>query len=138
MYNLFLDDKRHPYDCINYMSMRLPSKHVAKYSQEKWVIVKDYQQFVEYIKLHGLPDIVSFDHDLADEHYAGYITHAQDWEDYYLNDSREMTGYDAAKWLCEYCTENNKKLPIYFIHTMNNVGHKNIQSYLNNYEKHNR
>ena len=35
---------------------------------EGWEIVRNYDDFVKWIEENGLPDIVSFDHDLAEVH----------------------------------------------------------------------
>jgi hypothetical protein len=81
-----------------------------------------------------MPELISLDHDLDDAHYSGEISH-QDWEDYYLIDDREMTGYDCAKWLVDYCESTGKELPEFYVHSMNKVGTENIQKYLDNYKK---
>jgi len=36
---------------------------------EGWDIVRTYDDFVSWITKNGLPDEVSFDHDLAEIHY---------------------------------------------------------------------
>ena len=59
-----------------------------------WVIVRSYNEFISHIKQYGLPEFISFDHDLADEHYAG--------ENY--KNFKEKTGLDCARWLLVYCT----------------------------------
>lgn len=128
-YNLFLDDFRHPYDAF------LITQHVS-YSREKWVIVRNYNQFIKHIKKNGLPEIVSFDHDLGDEHYD--ICHNTDLtlNEYYLTNDREMTGYDCAKWLINYCIENKKELPeTILIHSANPAGKQNIKSLFDSYIK---
>ena len=84
-----------------------------------------------------MPELISFDHDLADEHYNTDAMY--DSEDAYnkLYDSfREKTGYECAKWLIDYCLDNKKKLPTFMVHSMNPVGKKNITDLLNNYRKH--
>lgn len=131
-YKLFLDDYRHPTQCLNYMHRRIGNKY-SIYAQE-WVVVQNYNEFVDYIRVHGMPELISFDHDLSDEHYSGEIGH-QDWEDYYRMEGREMTGYDCAKWLVDYCESTAKQLPEFYVHSMNQVGTENIQSYLDNYKK---
>lgn len=132
-YKLFLDDFRKPIQCVNYMYRRIGNKNPV-YLQE-WVVVKNYDEFVDYITIHGMPELISFDHDLSDAHYSGEISNATDWEDYYLLSDREMTGYDCAKWLVDYCETNNKPLPEFYVHSMNSVGTQNIQRYLDNYKK---
>jgi len=46
-----------------------------------------------------------------------------------------MTGYDCAKWLCEYCWTNGVPIPRWNVHSANTVGRDNIESLLKHYEK---
>ena len=62
---LFLDDIRIPKDAIGLV----PDKYNQFYFSNDWEIVTNYDDFVEYIELNGVPKFVSFDHDLADFHY---------------------------------------------------------------------
>lgn len=135
-YKLFLDDYRVPIDCVPYMHTRI-GKENPIYLEKDWVVVKSYTQFTKHIKKNGLPLIVSFDHDLSDAHYSGELSNKLDWEDYYNYPDREMTGYDCAKWLVQYCIDTKQPLPKYFIHSMNLVGCENIESYFKSYIKHN-
>lgn len=105
---------------------------------EGWFVVRNYNQFIEWIKVNGLPDVVSFDHDLADEHYNDYLSDenfGKKDDEIKLNYDKyqEKTGYDCAKWLVQYCLENKLDLPIYYIHTCNGVGRINIQKTLENF-----
>lgn len=120
MIRLFLDDERMPIDCAKYMYTRL--SNVTVY-HEKWEIVRNYDEFVDYIKTEGLPDIISFDHDL------GFYKNPTDY------DKKEKTGYDCAKWLVDYCIDNKKKLPEFLVHSMNPIGYQNIKKYLENYKE---
>lgn len=122
-YNLFLDDERMPKN-VTWVDLPLV----------EWTIVRNYDQFVEIIQKQGLPNIVSFDHDLADEHYAEY-TAAHDPNSpsrgtFNYEKLKEKTGYDCAKWLAQYCVDNSKPIPQYYVHTMNPIGGKNIFSIL--------
>ena len=47
--------------------------------------VRSFEEFVGYVTANGLPDYISFDHDLGEE----------------------KSGYDCAKWLVEYCLDHN-------------------------------
>lgn len=119
-YNLFLDDFRMPKDAYNYLLQPI-------YISVDWEIVRSYDEFVKYITEHGIPDMISFDHDLADEHYESH----QEYDQY-----KEKTGYHCAKWLIYYCIDNNKKLPAeILIHSMNPAGSLNIKSLFESYWK---
>lgn len=64
MKRLFLDDIRVPLDCpkAHYMSYR---KIDLRIYHEDWVIVRSHGQFVKWIQENGLPNLISFDHDLG-------------------------------------------------------------------------
>lgn len=116
MYNLFLDDLRLPQDAYSY-------KFDKDYLELDWQIVRNYEMFTAFIEEHGIPEVVSFDHDLADKHYRGEI-------DY--NQLKEKTGYHCAQWLIEYCRKHDRNLPVIKVHTMNPVGDRNIKSLFKN------
>ena len=116
---LYLDDFRDPRDSFFYLGKPI-------YNSSSWKVVRSYDEFVKYINTHGLPSIISFDHDLADEHY----------ETDNIDEYKEKTGYECAKWLVNYCIDNNTKLPEYLCHSQNPVGKKNIMTLLDNFKKH--
>ena len=119
-YNLFLDDVRNPEgDTMNYMFPRIGNQ-ASMYRNEAWVIVKNYKEFTETITRLGLPEIVSFDHDLADIHYD-----PSTWTESFKY--QEETGEDCAKWLVEYCNGKRDNMPVCYIHSMNPVGSENIR-----------
>ncbi|HUH26208.1 MAG TPA: cyclic-phosphate processing receiver domain-containing protein [Flavobacterium sp.] len=76
--------------------------------------LRSYAEFVFYIQQNGLPDFISFDHDLG----------------------LEESGFDCAKWLVNYCLETNLRLPEFEVHSQNPVGKQNIESLLNNFKRH--
>jgi hypothetical protein len=124
-YNLFLDDFRQPVDAFLHTGNPI-------YNKVQWMIVRNYDEFRHYIQRNGMPQIVSFDHDLADEHY-GMQEHLDEIE--YLM-FQEKTGYDCAKWLINYCIDTNEKLPAtILIHSMNPAGSLNIKSLFDSYIK---
>ena len=128
MYNLFLDDIWVPEDVFNYTGNPI-------FLKEKWLIVRSYDEFVKTITELGIPDLVTFDHDLADIHYD--VQEHVD-EDYYdlCAAQNEKTGYHCAKWLINHCMDNELKLQKkVLIHSMNGVGAKNIESLFTTYEK---
>lgn len=98
---LYLDDIRNP-------------------KTDGWIVIRSYDEFVNWILENGIPDEISFDHDLSDTS---------------ITNNREMTGYDCAKWLGQYCWENGLPIPDWNVHSANPVGRKNIEGYLTNMGK---
>lgn len=128
-YKLFLDDVRNVLDCVHYMHKRIGPLNPI-YLEEDWVVVRNYNEFVKTIEEKGVPELISFDHDLAHEHYAP----EEHWDNYdtwvVAQNFREKTGHDAAKWLVDYCKQFNVPLPKCVIHSMNPVGCENIKRVL--------
>ena len=75
--------------------------------------MKTYAEFTDWIADNGLPEAICFDHDLG-EHESGF---------------------DAAKWLTEYCLEHERPLPAWNIQSANPIGKKNIISILRSFER---
>ena len=74
--------------------------------------VYSYEEFVAYLERKGLPDFISFDHDLGED----------------------LSGYDCAKYLVAYCLEHLRSLPDYQVHSQNPVGRENIERLLENFK----
>jgi hypothetical protein len=125
MYKLFLDDVRNPQQVF-------PTT-----STDEWVIVRSYRHFVDTIQKQGLPFMISFDHDLADEHYRDSMYNPDKHYTNYYNDGtfKEKTGYHCAQWLVTYCLDKKIDLPKWNVHSMNPVGKVNIISLLTSYER---
>lgn len=123
-YKLFLDDNRNPVHCVTYMHSRIGRKNFL-YLQNEWVICRTYTSFVNTIESMGLPEFISFDHDLSDTI----------WTPEDIFDDVEKTGYECAKWLVNYCLDHKLQVPDYAVHSMNPVGAERIMSYLKNAEK---
>ena len=64
-YNLFLDDFREPEDAFNHTNNQL--------YLIGWVIVRNYDEFVKTIEERGIPEILSFDHDLGQNNIENYF-----------------------------------------------------------------
>jgi len=125
-YNLFLDDD----------SSRIPHKLTwVELPLVEWDIVRNYDEFVNHIKKHGMPLRISFDHDLDETAYQEF--HRANNSDKILNydNIKEKTGYHAAKWLVELCVNTKVPIPEYYIHTLNHIGRLNIISILENAKK---
>ena len=116
-YNLFLDDdpRRIPHQ-LPWIS--LPNV--------EWVIVRNYNEFIEIITKEGLPEVISFDHDLDQTAYDEYFRAESTDHIINYNNIKEKTGYHTAKWLANHCITNNIDIPQYYIHTRNSYGHMNI------------
>ncbi len=113
-WKLFLDDIRYPDQVQCYYG-----------SHKDLIICRSMDDAVWAVKNYGLPVFISFDHDLADEHYA--------------KGDGEKTGYTFALWLCHYIMDNNLSLPEgfdYHVHSMNPIGAENIRRYMENFLKH--
>lgn len=108
---LFLDDIRDPTDCFYFSHLNV---NLEIYLQD-WVIVRSYTEFVVWIETNSLPDFISFDHDLGLPE---------------LPENEEKNGMTCAKWLVNYCLDNQKQLPEYIVHSQNPVGKKNIEGLL--------
>lgn len=121
MYNgekLYLDDIRNPDDDLHF------------------VVVRNYDEFVKYFETKGCPSVVSFDHDLASEHYAP----EENWDGSYnewaaKREFKEKTGYICAEYLIEFCVDNNIPVPPCYIHSMNPVGAENIKRLIDGHNK---
>lgn len=119
MIKLYLDDIRTPVD-------------------KSWHIVRSYDEFVAFIdnlNSEQLSELfISFDHDLAEEHY----TPSRYWNNYEASkeyqDSKtykEKTGLDCARYLvnCDITIKG------YTVHSMNPVGADNIIGLLDGFYK---
>lgn len=123
-YHLFLDDERVP---AHVTWVNIPCV--------PYEIVRNYEEFVNTITNHGVPVFVTFDHDLADEHYHAMsrevINKEQD-----VDYGSEKTGFECAKWLVDYCDVNGVLFPDYTVHSMNPIGSKRIHDYIAEAKKH--
>jgi len=111
--NLFLDD------------CRLPHK------DHKFHVVRNYEEFQDFVLSMGVPTLVSLDHDLTFQHLNDFFSEENMEKpegDRILNYSSydEKTGYHALCWLIEHCVATDKELPEIYIHTMNTVGASNM------------
>ena len=122
-YSLFLDDERYPVK-VTWVTLPLV----------EWTIVRNYKQFVEKISTDGLPNFITFDHDLGPEHYNDFdLGRDGKW---FINYDKysEKTGYHCAQWLVKYCLEYGLDVPEYIVHSMNPIGKDNIKSVIEGYK----
>ena len=100
-YSVFIDDERFPKtDCP-----------VGSF----WVICRNKKDFENFIAMYGLPQYISFDHDLGENEPTG----------------KDIANYIVELWLDEkvdFSTKFN-----YNVHSANNIGRDNIQGLLDNF-----
>jgi hypothetical protein len=135
-FKLFLDDIRKPKDGFLYNDGRylLDASNTANSS---WDVVRNYEDFCEWIDKFGVPSVVSFDHDLSFEfmkHYHEFTKHTG-IVDY--DNLKSKCGLDCVKFLLDVCLKSNIKFPTYYIHSANRWGSENmrkcIEIFLNKY-----
>lgn len=124
-YKLFLDDIRNPRD-VTWVELPLGP----------WVIVRNFLDFRVTVGARGVPDYVTFDHDLAQEHYDPNL-----WKKTGIADYAKLqngTGYDCVVWLIEHCLTFDIAFPSYAVHSLNPVGRDRIKAAIKNYESYRR
>lgn len=92
---LFLDDERVPID-------------------DDWIIFRDVDSAMSFIKTGNFPKEMSLDHDLG----------------------TEKTGYDFIKEFVDFMLDNNitENVELY-VHSQNPIGKKNIETYWKSYNQ---
>jgi len=108
-----------------------------------WHIVRNYDQFVAWIQLHGVPEYVSFDHDLADEHMKDwYNNQARGIPTINYQEFKEKTGVDCLMFLVDKAQADESRgqkprFPKHInVHSANPIGAKNIASLARNFAQH--
>lgn len=129
---LWLDDVRNPF-MADWLMQYAPQ---FAYGEGETTWVKSYDEFVEWINVNGLPHTIGFDHDLgqdvANEKVLGGMSKRKSRRE----KRTEMSGFECAKWLVDYCIKHKKGIPQFFVQSANPVGKKNIITLLNNAIKH--
>jgi hypothetical protein len=111
-YSLFIDDERDPVDVAwgTWQEREL-------YRTGDWIIARNWPETLELIINFGMPNLISFDHDLG-------------------NDT--INGYEISKRLCDFIMDAKYILPEDFrflVHSKNPVGAENIRCYMENFLK---
>lgn len=120
---LYLDDQRTPLD-------------------KDWIVVRNYNEFVEKIREHGLYSFhtISLDHDLGESAMSEYFNNVRFNYTLDYNNINEKTGYDCIKWLILHFMEEvgpgeEFYFPQIYSHSANPIGAANIIGYANNFLK---
>jgi hypothetical protein len=86
-------------------------------TDHEWVVVRSYNEAIDYLEANPCPSYISFDHDLGDS----------------------PTGKDIATWMVRRdlnCEPGNDYIPTDFqfnVHSANPVGRDNIKAVLEGY-----
>ena len=107
-YKLFIDDERMPSD-VTWLNVH--------YYDNDFIVVRNWAEVYETVIILGMPEFISFDHDLG---------------------ANERTGYEICQHLCDLDmdSERNIQFPDNFtfaIHSKNPIGAENIRKYKENY-----
>ena len=138
-YNLFLDDLRKPEHAYiapkrDDNSIIITSNSLANISgvsNDDWVIVRCYEEFVQALDDRGIPNVVSFDHDLDEEHIRHYysVTELSGIIEY--SNLKVKTGKHCAEYFVQKCKElKPEQLPDVYIHSANKYGAEEIKRVL--------
>jgi ASC-1-like (ASCH) protein len=140
-YNLFLDDMRKPEHAYIHPKRDGNSIVITSHSLENmsgvpnngWVVVRTYEDFVQTIEERGIPNVVSFDHDLDEEHIRHYYKVTESTGVIEYGNLKVKTGKHCAEYLVQQCkAQQPKNLPEVFIHSANKWGVKEIRKVLEN------
>jgi hypothetical protein len=138
-YNLFLDDIRDPRDAYIYPrrdenKIILDSKRLLCMSnipESDWVVVRSYNEFIDIVRERGLPDVVSFDHDLHVEHIEHYFKVTVPTGIIEYDNLKHKTGKHCAEFLIDKWNKSTKiNTPVTYIHSANIYGAEEIKKVL--------
>jgi hypothetical protein len=114
---LWLDDQRDPYKYLNTKSKSATFErnkqfydNLLKQYNVNFIWGKNIYQFIDYIEKNGIPQFVSFDHDLNNRGGGEGLSDEQK-----INNN----GVNCAKWLFNYCKQIGQPLPKFYVHSAN-------------------
>jgi len=116
VYNLFLDDLRVVKDAVIHKLNRKLIEE-SQIPAVDWWIVRSYDDFVKTVKEKGVPNVVSFDNDLSQEQTRYFVRNHE--KNGFNVDVYNDNGISCARFLIQYCKEQNKPLPTYYVHSAN-------------------
>jgi len=113
---LYLDDVRTPKD-------------------DRWKVVRSYDELVAHIKMNGLEkyETISLDHDLGDTAMNEYYNNVHPNYTLDYNNITEKTGLDCCKFLVAESMNTKIPLPQIYVHSANPIGSGNMMGYINKY-----
>lgn len=112
---IYLDDVRTPIDM-------------------KWIVVRNYDEFVSMVNEIGLENIelISLDHDLGVTAMEEYYNNTRLNMTLNYDNIVEKTGLDCARWLVDQWMDGKPYVKV-LTHSANPVGSMNIVHYINSY-----
>jgi hypothetical protein len=127
---LWLDDIRDPQDNI-WLSWMIDAGINPVEFNITWV--KSYDEFTKWIKKNGLPGLICFDHDLGEDVAKGRVSKGMSKRQARILKRETLSGFDCAKWLIEFCLDNELNAPEFKIQSANPVGAENIKGLIENF-----
>lgn len=120
--------------CVFVDGERLPVAQIPGY--DRWVLCRNFEEWVTYLSYNGVPDLVSFTHDLADEHFQDQAKYElQGIEAIQYNDFVQPTGLQCAQYLCAFCEQNGLPIQAVGVHCPERpMGAHNIRTAVNTYK----
>jgi len=117
-WNLFIDDERNVEDVT-----WAPSCMQEKYRNEDWKIARSHYDVCNLLWEHGMPNFVSFDHDLGDNQKTGF-----DITKYIVELDMDSAEPDKFGKTYEFATTFD-----FYVHSKNPIGKANIEGLLYGY-----
>ena len=116
-YNLFIDDERWPVD-VTWCTVSLR----PVYAEGEWMVARTWSEVEELLTTLGMPDFISFDHDLGAEDVS-------------------INGYEIAKRIVDGDIDGRWSISDefdFFVHSKNPIGKANIEQLMIGYLQHKR
>lgn len=116
-YDLFIDDERWPVD-VTWCTVELR----PVYAEGEWVVARTWAEVEELLTTLGMPDFISFDHDLGAEDVS-------------------INGYEIAKRIVDGDIDGKWDISDefdFYVHSKNPIGKANIEQLMSNYLQHKR
>ena len=88
---------------------------------EPWARARNFDELTRMVAERGIPSLISYDHDLAEEHYDPTVD---------PGDYKEKTGLECARWFASHCRSVGERHPPALVHSMNPSGGDNIRAFL--------
>jgi hypothetical protein len=126
---LFLDDLRIPTDAFIYEE-RVKLIDKSGIQNCEWNIVRNYEDFCEFIDTFGIPEVVSFDHDLTTEFTQHYFDVTSKTGVIEYDNLKTKSGKHCAEYFVDKWREAGKPDVKVYVHSANRWGQIEIKNVL--------